>query len=173
MAAMDLISTGQLSSTLFQIAHYGAFDLELKFDPKPTMALASRNWIIPFVCVSAYLIFLYTGTKAMEKLVAFDLRYKLALWNLSLSLFSFCGAFRTVRDLYYFIFMFHLKTLVFTYLLFSLSLLFKGSLLDSNLDDAELRIDRLCFAFKGRGLGDGPYRILGDALSHFQDARAD
>ena len=72
-------------------------DFEKKYDPIPLLQImADNNYIVPVVCVVAYLLFCYYGQKIMEKRKAFDLTTTLAVWNLFLSLFSAWGAFKTV-----------------------------------------------------------------------------
>lgn len=65
--------------------------------------MQNNNYVIPTVCIVAYLIFCFGGKAIMENRKPFDLRIPLAYWNLFLSLFSLYGAIRTVPHLLYLI----------------------------------------------------------------------
>lgn len=59
----------------------------------------AAHWEIPLTCVTVYLLAIFFGRRYMATRERFNLRYQLAGWNLFLSTFSFCGAFRTVPHL--------------------------------------------------------------------------
>jgi elongation of very long chain fatty acids protein 6 len=58
--------------------------------------MQQNNYVIPTVCVVAYLLFCYFGQQIMASRKPFDLVNTLAVWNLFLSVFSTYGAIRTV-----------------------------------------------------------------------------
>lgn len=77
-------------------------EYEMNYDPEPLLtAMKQNNYMIPIGCVVAYVAFVFwLGPKWIEaRGKPFDLKYPMALWNLSLSLFSFWGASRTVPHL--------------------------------------------------------------------------
>lgn len=57
------------------------------------------NWDAAAVSVVCYLLFIVLGTFVMKGRKAFELKIPLQLWNLTLCLFSFMGACRTVPHL--------------------------------------------------------------------------
>lgn len=63
--------------------------------------MGKNNYVVPVICVVAYMLFCYFGQIIMEKYKPFDLVGPLAAWNLFLSLFSTYGAIRTVPHILY------------------------------------------------------------------------
>lgn len=74
---------------------------EINYEASHGTDFARQYPWIPICTVIIYLASIYLGKKYMEKRERFDLRYKLAAWNMLLSVFSFVGAVRTVPDLLY------------------------------------------------------------------------
>lgn len=60
-----------------------------------------RHNEVPILACIIYVIGILYGRYLMKSSKAWNLRNSLALWNLSLSLFSFIGAFRTAPQLYH------------------------------------------------------------------------
>jgi elongation of very long chain fatty acids protein 6 len=85
--------------------HYPALspfytEFEKNYDPIPILHnMINNNYIVPTVCVLAYLLFCYFGKNFMKNRQPFGLNSELAYWNLFLSLFSAYGAIRTVPHL--------------------------------------------------------------------------
>lgn len=99
MVGSSLEKAEGLAKILINIAEFGATDFEKKFMASPGEGV--HKWMldnpsVPITAVVGYLIFCYFGSKIMESRKPFGLNYLLALWNFSLSLFSFMGMFRTV-----------------------------------------------------------------------------
>lgn len=75
---------------------------EKEYDALPIQQyMINNNYIIPIVSVVIYALFCYFGQSIMANYKPFDLKLPLAMWNLSLSLFSMYGAFRTVPHMVY------------------------------------------------------------------------
>ena len=55
--------------------------------------------IVPIVAVTAYAVLIFGGQYAMKDRKPWNLRGLMALWNLSLSVFSWIGMFRTMPQL--------------------------------------------------------------------------
>jgi len=77
------------------------FSFEKMYDPIPILSWMQNNPMIPVVAIASYLILILIGRAYMAKHPASSWRKILAVWNFSLSLFSFIGAFRTAPQLYY------------------------------------------------------------------------
>lgn len=96
-------STGREFTQVFQ--HIPAlepfyFDFEKNWQAKKYVDFASATWpALPLAFIGAYALMIVLGTKFMEKRQKFDWKGSLALWNLGLCLFSFCGMVRTVPHL--------------------------------------------------------------------------
>ncbi|RYZ43579.1 MAG: elongation of very long chain fatty acids protein [Sphingobacteriales bacterium] len=59
-------------------------------------AMQRNNYVLPVICVLAYLLLCFMGPRVMAERKAFGLDKSLAAWNLFLALFSAYGAIRTV-----------------------------------------------------------------------------
>jgi len=75
------------------------FEFEKKYDPVPALGWMRDHPIVPIVAVLAYLVLTFCGQHAMSKREPFNLRGLMSLWNLSLSVFSWVGMFRTMPQL--------------------------------------------------------------------------
>uniref|UniRef100_A0A7S0CFD6 Elongation of fatty acids protein n=1 Tax=Proboscia inermis TaxID=420281 RepID=A0A7S0CFD6_9STRA len=62
--------------------------------------MQQRNWI-PILAIAIYGTSIVLGRKFMVDRKAVETKIPIALWNFSLSLFSFIGAFRTIPHLFY------------------------------------------------------------------------
>ena len=82
--------------------HYPALEslylpAEREYDVVPALDyMKSLNYSVPIVAVVLYFALCFFGPRIMNNYKPFDLRGSLCLWNISLSLFSAWGAFRTV-----------------------------------------------------------------------------
>jgi len=74
---------------------------EIYYNPTNVLRYMQRNNWIPIVAVFIYGISIVLGRKFMANRKALETKVPLALWNFSLSLFSFIGAFRTVPHFLY------------------------------------------------------------------------
>lgn len=75
-------------------------DFEKGFRASKYVTLAYNTWpILPLALVTAYALMITIVPRIMKDRKPFGLRNTLALWNLTLSLFSFCGMLRTVPHL--------------------------------------------------------------------------
>jgi len=72
---------------------------EKSYDTVPVYLWMKERPMIPIVAVLAYAIFCVVGRKVMANKNPWQWRKQLAVWNFSLSLFSWIGAFRTVPPL--------------------------------------------------------------------------
>jgi len=78
------------------------FEFEKRFTATEWMKFAYRTWpTLPLALVVVYLLMIIAVPRFMRDRKPYNLRTALALWNLSLSLFSFCGMVRTVPHLLY------------------------------------------------------------------------
>ena len=112
MSADPLFNTKPVSDFLFATSSFLSTPFEKKFKPDATKEWAGNNYSVMFACISAYVLFLYLGTKVMKNYKPFDLRYPLALWNAFLCLFSFIGMCRTVRIFILFYFKLFFKNII-------------------------------------------------------------
>lgn len=71
------------------------------YDPAGTLVWMQERPMIPIWACIAYAALIVLGRWYMSKRPAYSWRKILAVWNLSLSLFSWIGAFRTAPQLYY------------------------------------------------------------------------
>lgn len=85
------------------LSKIGVTEYELSFSNIASAQFCQEYWMIPYVLIGCYLAFLYFGTKYMADKKPFELQVPLALWNLLLSIFSFCGMCRTVPFLVSFV----------------------------------------------------------------------
>lgn len=71
---------------------------EKSYDPEPGLIWMrdTMGYTLPITAVVLYLLFCYYGQIYMKKRNPFNLLKPLAIWNLSLSLFSAWGAIRTI-----------------------------------------------------------------------------
>lgn len=76
---------------------------ELKYD-SPIHNFVKNNQILPYKICTFYLLCIYFGKKYMQNKIPYNLKYELALWNASLSIFSFIGSIRTTPYLLFMIF---------------------------------------------------------------------
>ena len=86
-----------------QLFHQHRF--ERKYDPVPLLDLMSEHPLVPLVAVLVYGLLIVWGQHYMSTRPAWNWRKAMAMWNLSLSLFSWFGMFRTLphllHNLYY------------------------------------------------------------------------
>ncbi len=59
------------------------------------------NWSVSVWLASVYVVLVYIGKRYMNEKPAFDLRFTLAFWSLSLACFSILGTMRTLPELLY------------------------------------------------------------------------
>jgi len=71
---------------------------EAEWDTNIHKFMTENNWI-PVVAVTLYALFIFLGRKAMEDKQPWKSRPYLAMWNLGLSVFSFCGVLRCFPNL--------------------------------------------------------------------------
>lgn len=75
-------------------------DMEKNFQAKNYIEFARATWpALPLAFCSVYVLMITLVPRIMKNREAFVLKRPLALWNLTLSLFSFCGMVRTVPHL--------------------------------------------------------------------------
>lgn len=74
---------------------------ERHYDPSPVLELMQRNAYIPFVSIAAYFLAIWLGQRCMRDREPFQWKSQLALWNMSLSLFSMAGTCRLLPHLIY------------------------------------------------------------------------
>jgi hypothetical protein len=72
---------------------------EKKYDPVAVLEWMRDHPIVPIVAVVAYAALIFGGQYAMKDRAPWNLRRLMALWNLSLSVFSWIGMFRTLPQL--------------------------------------------------------------------------
>mmetsp|Transcript_19755 Transcript_19755/g.32458 ORF Transcript_19755/g.32458 Transcript_19755/m.32458 type:complete len:368 (-) Transcript_19755:57-1160(-) len=69
------------------------------FNGAPLSEYMRVYYYIPIIAVTLYMLVIFGGNLIMRAFPAMSLKWPLALWNLSLSLFSFAGVVRTVPHL--------------------------------------------------------------------------
>lgn len=75
---------------------------EKDFDAKPYIQFVSATWpTLPLSLAAMYLIFVMLVPPMMEHQKPFSLKKQVAIWNLLLSFFSWCGMIRVVPHLLY------------------------------------------------------------------------
>lgn len=79
--------------------YHSCFSFEKKYDPIPVLRWMSEHPMIPVAAVSIYGFLIVWGQHVMKKRPAWNWRNAMALWNLSLSVFSWIGMFRTAPQL--------------------------------------------------------------------------
>ena len=73
---------------------------EKSFQAGDYIAFAQKTWpTVPLALVAAYALMITVVPRVMKDRKPFELKTALALWNLLLSVFSFCGMARTVPHL--------------------------------------------------------------------------
>jgi len=76
------------------------FDFEKNFKAADYIYYARNTWPwMPLAFITAYILMITVVPRIMKDRKPYQLKTALALWNLSLSLFSFCGMARTVPHL--------------------------------------------------------------------------
>jgi len=74
--------------------------VEKKFMAAPYFLWSQKTWpAVPLAFVAAYVLMITVGPWYMKDRKPFNLKGPLALWNLSLSIFSFCGMVRCAPHL--------------------------------------------------------------------------
>jgi elongation of very long chain fatty acids protein 6 len=76
-------------------------EMEKFYDPIPILNWMQERPIVPIASIVGYCIFCIVGRKVMANREAWKWRKFLAVWNFSLSLFSWIGALRTAPQLYH------------------------------------------------------------------------
>jgi hypothetical protein len=75
---------------------------EKEFDAKPYVQFVSTTWpILPLFLAAMYLLFVLLVPPMMEHHKPFYIKKQVAVWNFTLSLFSWCGMIRVVPHLLY------------------------------------------------------------------------
>mmetsp|Transcript_25749 Transcript_25749/g.34139 ORF Transcript_25749/g.34139 Transcript_25749/m.34139 type:complete len:306 (-) Transcript_25749:373-1290(-) len=74
-------------------------EFEKKYDPIPVLSWMQENPIVPILACTLYATFIVVGRALMKDADAWKWRKMLAVWNLSLSVFSWIGMFRTLPQL--------------------------------------------------------------------------
>lgn len=85
----------EIADFLYSVPYIYATDYERSFFCDWYTNWSSQNYWIPFTLVSIYMLFCFFGSKIMKNREPFGLTSLLALWNASLSLFSFIGVIKT------------------------------------------------------------------------------
>lgn len=75
------------------------FNFEKKYDPIPVLNWMKEHPVIPVAAVVAYGFLIIWGQHVMKSRSAWNWRKVMAMWNLSLSVFSWIGMFRTLPQL--------------------------------------------------------------------------
>jgi len=75
------------------------FEFEKKYDPIPVLDWMRYHSMAPVYAVVLYGVLIATGQYAMRNREAWNWRRFMALWNLTLSVFSWIGMFRTLPQL--------------------------------------------------------------------------
>ena len=89
-------------------------DFEKNFDPLPGVNFSKTNSWMPVACVVLYLVSIVGGQKLMESRKPIKMDGVLSAWNLALSLFSLCGALRTVPHILHNVFSKHFDETICT-----------------------------------------------------------
>jgi len=76
-------------------------DLEKNYNPLMILHFMQANPVVPIIACLLYGFFIVSGTKYMSNRDPCNWRTQLAIWNFSLSLFSFIGMARTAPQLFY------------------------------------------------------------------------
>uniref|UniRef100_A0A1A8IGA0 Elongation of very long chain fatty acids protein n=1 Tax=Nothobranchius kuhntae TaxID=321403 RepID=A0A1A8IGA0_NOTKU len=71
------------------------FVFEQQFDQKRALEWMQENWSKSFMFCGLYATLVFAGQYFMRERPKLNLRWPLALWSLSLAIFSIIGAFRT------------------------------------------------------------------------------
>jgi len=74
-------------------------DFEKNWRAKSALDFAKEHQSLPYILCVVYLVFIFGGREVLKNKAPFGLKKSLALWNLALSLFSWCGAFRCLPHL--------------------------------------------------------------------------
>ena len=88
-------------SCLYPTLGKSYFQFEKYYDSVPVLLWMRQNNMLPILAVIAYGLFCIVGTRVMRDREAWKWRNVLAVWNFSLSLFSWIGAFRTAPQLFH------------------------------------------------------------------------
>lgn len=88
-------------SCLYPILAKTYTDFELNYNPFPVLHWMEANPMVPIIAVIAYGAFCVFGQMFFKNRAPFQWRKLMALWNLSLSVFSWIGAFRTAPALFH------------------------------------------------------------------------
>jgi hypothetical protein len=83
----------------FPALEYLYTPFEKNFQAKTTVEFAQQTFWIPTLLIALYLVGIFGGKAIMKDRKPFGIKNELAAWNLFLSVFSFCGMFRTVPHL--------------------------------------------------------------------------
>ena len=73
--------------------------VEKKYDPMPVLNWMRDHPMVPIFAVTLYCVLIFGGQHLMRNKPAWNWRRSMAVWNLSLSLFSWFGMFRTLPQL--------------------------------------------------------------------------
>lgn len=91
--------TFQKHSNNFLLISIYPFSFEKKYDPIPVLRWMAEHPMIPVAAVAIYGFLIVWGQHVMKRRPAWNWRKAMAIWNLSLSVFSWIGMFRTAPQL--------------------------------------------------------------------------
>ncbi|KAF7493473.1 Elongation of very long chain fatty acids protein 6 [Sarcoptes scabiei] len=75
-----------------------AFEFESNFNRDRNREWMFNNWYIAIYLSLLYILIIFSGRHLMEKRPPFSLRIPMALWNLTLAIFSICGTIRCLPE---------------------------------------------------------------------------
>jgi hypothetical protein len=85
-----------VANFLAKVGMFGVTDFERNWRPEPWLKFTEDHYEIPIIAIVVYLSFCFGVRRLMEGHSPYSFRMPLAIWNMMLSVFSFCGMFRTV-----------------------------------------------------------------------------
>ncbi|XP_062436438.1 elongation of very long chain fatty acids protein 3 [Rhea pennata] len=85
----------ELSFSLSALPLLRQHDFERRFDEREAMRWMRDNWQKTFLFAVAYMVLIFSGQRVMKERTGYKLRTVLALWSLSLALFSAIGTHRS------------------------------------------------------------------------------
>ncbi|XP_077999747.1 very long chain fatty acid elongase 6-like [Glandiceps talaboti] len=97
---MEVLNSSRVT---LQYSNYRLFEFERGFNYAEKVAWFEKNWTHAFLYGAIYILFVFFGQPYMESRPKYNLRAALALWSLSLSVFSMMGAIRLWQEFIYFV----------------------------------------------------------------------
>jgi elongation of very long chain fatty acids protein 6 len=90
-------------SQLLPLSHpeFLPFEFEKSMDFMELARFFHRNWSLPFIVSAVYMMAAFGGQRYMRNRPAFQLKWPLVVWNMSIGIFSMLGFWRCYPVLKY------------------------------------------------------------------------